>query len=80
MLFDSAVRQNGKKFLPLENLKMPHNKNMFFQPISDIYTLIMGLLAHSWFEIMEFSQVLLVIPAFWYWEIAARVAKVVKFQ
>ena len=53
---------------------------MFFQPMSDIYTLIMGLLAHSWFEIMEFSQVLLVIPAFWYWEIAARVAKVVKFQ
>ena len=29
---------------------------MFFQPMSDFYTLIMGLLAHSWFEIMEFSQ------------------------
>ena len=39
--------------------------------MSDIYTLIMGLLAHSWFEIMEFSQIL-VIPAFWHWKIAAQ--------
>ena len=32
---------------------------MFFQPMSDFYTLIIGLLAHSWFEIMKFSQSLL---------------------
>ena len=30
-----------------------HNTNMFFQPMSDIFTLNMGLLVHSWFEIME---------------------------
>ena len=36
----------------------------------DFYTIIMGLLAHSWFEIMEFSQIL-IIPAFWHWKMAA---------
>ena len=30
----------------------------------------MGLLAHSWFEIMEFHQIL-IIPAFWHWKMAA---------
>ena len=43
----------------------------FNQWLSDIYTLIMGLLAHSWFEIMEFSQIL-IIPAFWHWKIAVQ--------
>ena len=51
---------------------------MFFQPMSDIYTLIMGLLAHSWFEIMEFSQIL-IITAFSALENSCAV-KVVKFQ
>ena len=64
-------RKTAKNFSPWKIWKLPrHNTNMFFQPMSDIYTLIMGLLAHSWFKIMEFSQVL-VIPAFWHWKIAA---------
>ena len=36
-----------QKFFPHKIWKLPHNTNMFFQPMSDIYTLIMGLLAHS---------------------------------
>ena len=63
--------KTAKNFSPWKIWKLPHNTNMFFQPMSDIYTLIMGLLAHSWFEIMEFSQIL-VIPAFWHWKIAAK--------
>ena len=38
----------------------------------------MGLLVHSWFAIMEFSQ-LLIISTFWHWKMAV-LAKVVKFQ
>ena len=41
-----------------------------FQPMSYFYTLVRGLLAHSWFEIMEFHQIL-IIPAFWHWKMAA---------
>ena len=41
---------------PQKNWKLPQNTNMFSQPMSDFYTLIMGLLVHSWFEIKEFSQ------------------------
>ena len=55
---------------PWKIWKLPHNTNIFFQPMSDIYTLIMRLLAHSWFEIMEFDQIL-IIPAFWHWKMAA---------
>ena len=50
---------------PRKNWKLPQNTNMFFQPMSDIYTLIMRFLARSWFEIMEFSQIL-IISAFWH--------------
>ena len=35
--------------------------------MSDLCTLIMGLLVHSWFEIMEFSQ-FLIISTFWSWK------------
>ena len=42
---------------------------MLFQPMSDFYKFIMGLLAHSWFEIMEFSQGF-IISAFWHWKMA----------
>ena len=38
---------------------------MFFQPMSDFYTFaMMGLLAHSWFEIMEFSQSFIIRRAY----------------
>ena len=47
----------GKDFIPWKNWKLPQYTNMFFQPMSDFYTLIIGLLAHSWFEIMEYSQI-----------------------
>ena len=58
--------QNGKIWIPRKNWKLPQNTNMFFQPMSDFYTLIMGLLAHSWFEIMEFSQSLSFL--LWHWK------------
>ena len=35
--------------------------------MSDLCTLIMGLLVHLWFEIMEFSQ-FLIICTFWSWK------------
>ena len=63
-----SLRQTARFQSPRKNRKLPQNINMFFQPMSDIYTLIMWLLADSWFEIMEFNQILL-IPAFWHWKI-----------
>ena len=37
----------------------------------DFYTLIMGLLVHSWFKIVEFSQ-FLIISHFWHWKMPAK--------
>ena len=39
--------------------------------MSDFYTFIMGMLAHSWFEIMESSQ-FLIISNFWCWKMTAK--------
>ena len=39
--------------------------------MNDFYTLNMGFLAHSWFEVMELSK-FLIIYTFWHWEIAAK--------
>ena len=66
----SASMAKRRDLIPQKNQKLSQNTNMFFQPVSDFYTLIMGLLVHSWFEIMEFSQIL-IIPAFWHWKMAA---------
>ena len=65
----SAFMAKRRDFIPQKNQKLSQNTNMFFQPVSDFYTLIMGLLVHSWFEIMEFSQIL-IIPAFWHWKMS----------
>ena len=65
----SASMAKRRDFIPQKNQKLSQNTNMFFQPVSDFYTLIMGLLVHSWFEIMEFSQIL-IIPAFWHWKMS----------
>ena len=43
----SASMAKQQDFIPQKNQKLPQNTNMFFQPVSDFYTLIMGLLAHS---------------------------------
>ena len=72
MPMDSASTAKRQGFNPpgkIENCLKIQNK--YFQPMRDIYTLIMGLLVHSWFEIMEFSQIL-IIPAFWHWKIAVQ--------
>ena len=52
-----------------KNWKLPQNTNMFFQTMSDFYTLIKGLLAHSWLEIIKLKQSF-IISAFWHWKIA----------
>ena len=64
-LYDKMARYQP----PQKNQKLPQNTNIFFQPMSDTYTL-MVLLAHSWLEIIEFSQILSV-PVFWHWKYAA---------
>ena len=38
--------KNSKISSPWKNQKLPPNTNMFFQPMSDFYTLFMGLLCH----------------------------------
>ena len=62
--------QNSKISIPPEKSKTASKYKHVFQPMSYFYTLIMGLLAHSWFEIMDFHQIL-IIPAFWHWKMAA---------
>ena len=37
----------------------------------DFYTFITGMLVHLWFEIMEFTQSL-IISTFWQWKMAAK--------
>ena len=65
------LRQNGKISFPRKNWNCLKIQTCFFkQWVTCFYTLIMGLLVHSWFEIMEFSQIL-IIPAFWHWKMAA---------
>ena len=36
-----------------------------------LHTYFMGLLMHSWFEIMEFSQIF-IISAFWHWKLVVK--------
>ena len=43
----SASMAKRRDFIPQKNQKLSQNTNMFFQPVSDFYTLIMGLLVHS---------------------------------
>ena len=64
------LRQNGVIWIPRKNRKLPQNTNMFFLTNDWLYKLPMGLLAHSWFEIMEFS-LFLIISTFWHWKMAA---------
>ena len=72
MPMDSASTAKQQDFNPppQKNQKLPQNTNMFFKQWVTSTPLIMGLLAHSWFEIMEFDQIL-IIPAFWHWKMAA---------
>ena len=70
MPMDSASTAKQQDFNPPEKSKTASKYKHVSQPMSYFYTLIMGLLVHSWFEIMEFHQIL-IIPAFWHWKMAA---------
>ena len=53
---DPASMPKESDFNPLEKSKIPIKYKHIFRPMSNFYTPIMRMLAHSWYEIMEFSQ------------------------
>ena len=79
------ITRHGGKFTPMDSTSTAKRqdfnppgeiknclkiKTCFFNQWVTSTHLAMGLLAHSWLEIMEFSQIL-IIPTFWHWKIAA---------
>ena len=52
----SLLWQTRAIWIPRKKIKLPQNTNIFLWPVSNFYTLITGILTHSWFEIMEFIQ------------------------
>ena len=65
------LQQKQQDFIPLKKSKIA-SKYKYVFPTNEwlLHTFYGIALPHSWFEIMEFSQIL-IIPAFWHWKMAA---------